>query len=266
MSSPLVQAPASSIVYPDTDGLPMAENTKQLRWIVVLFGNLAAMFRDALDIFVSADLFWYPLEGFSEIRMAPDVLVVFGRPKGDRTSYMQWEEQNVPITVVFEVLSPSNSHGEMLDKLSFYEEYGVEEYYVYDPERNRLEVYVLRGDMLFPHRPAHGHISPRLGIRFDLSGPEMIVYRPDGQRFLSFEEMEEARLQAEQRTKTAEQRTKTAEQRAETAEQRANRLAYLSRRARRQEASSDELAELDRLEESGATPFPHDLKSADPGK
>jgi len=37
--------------------------------------------------------------------------------------------------VVFEVLSPSNTQQEMADKRAFYEEHGVEEYYVYDPDR-----------------------------------------------------------------------------------------------------------------------------------
>src|SRR6266481_5332706 len=89
------------IGYPESDGKPMADNTKQLRWIVVLFGNLSALFRDRQDVFVAANLFWYPVEGENEVRAAPDVLVVFGRPKGDRGSYRQWEEDNVPMTVVF---------------------------------------------------------------------------------------------------------------------------------------------------------------------
>src|SRR5205807_8645404 len=76
--------PSALVVYPDSDGKPMAENTKQLRWIVVLFGNLCALFRDRPDVFVAADLFWYPVEGEPDIRAAPDVLLVFGRPKGDR--------------------------------------------------------------------------------------------------------------------------------------------------------------------------------------
>src|SRR6266542_2264595 len=120
---------ADLVIYPESDGLPMADNTKQLRWIVVLYGNLAALFRDILDVFVGGNQFWYPVEGQPELRMAPDVYVVFGRPKGDRSSYRQWEEDNVPLTVVFEVLSPGNSGAEMMDKQVFYDEYGVEEYY-----------------------------------------------------------------------------------------------------------------------------------------
>src|SRR3989440_3739331 len=181
------------IVYPDSDGEPLAENTKQLRWIVVLFGNLAALFRDQADVFVGSDLFWYPVEGHPEIRIAPDALVVFGRPKGDRSSYMQWEEGGVPLTVVFEVLSPGNTPPEMADKQAFYEEYGVEEYYVYDPDSIHLQVYLRRSDVLRRMRPADGFVSPRLGIRFDLSGPELIVRGPDGRPFLTFEELTAAR-------------------------------------------------------------------------
>src|SRR5438067_12992492 len=94
-----------AVVYPESDGQPVANNTRQLRWIVVLFGNLSALFRDRADVFVAADLFGYPLEGRPEVRTAPGVLVALGRPRGDRDSYKQWEEGNVPPAVVFEILS-----------------------------------------------------------------------------------------------------------------------------------------------------------------
>ena len=68
----------------------------------------------------------------------PDVMVVFGRPKGNRGSYMQWEEGDIPPQVVFEILSPGNRAGEMERKFQFYERYGVEEYYIYDPDRGDL--------------------------------------------------------------------------------------------------------------------------------
>src|SRR5262249_4651392 len=182
-------SPPPLILYPDSDGKPMADNTKQARWIVVLFGNLSALFRTRVEIFVAMDLLWYPVEGAPLIRNAPDVLVVFGRPKGDRGSYKQWEEDNVPLTVVFEILSPGNTFMEMDDQQAFYEEYGVEEYYVYDPDSNRLKVFLRRGEVLRRVRPVEGFVSPRLGIRFDLSRPEMVVHGPDGRPFLTFEEL-----------------------------------------------------------------------------
>ena len=234
--------PPSPIVYLECDGQPLIDNTRQLRWITTLYGNLAALFDERPDVFVAADLLWYAVEGQPEVRTAPDVLVVFGRPKGDRSSYRQWEEGNVPLTVAFEVLSPGNTVMEMDDKHAFYEEHGVEEYYLYDPDHNRLTAFVRRGDVLRRVRPVQDYASPRLGVRFDVSGDDLVVYRPDGTRFLTFPELAAARQQAEQR--------------AEHAERRAARLAELSRKARRGQASAEELQELDRLEEppTAATP------------
>jgi Uma2 family endonuclease len=247
MSLTAPAAPDEGIVYPDSDGRPMADNTKQARWITVLFGNLSALFRDVADVFVAMDLLWYAARGRPEVRTAPDVLVVFGRPKGDRGSYRQWEEGSVPLTVVFEVLSPGNTVPEMAEKFEFYEEYGVEEYYIYDPDHSRLQAFVRRGEVLARVRKANGFVSPRLGIRFDLSGPEMIVLSPNGRPFLTFEELEDERVRTEQRAKDAEQRASDVEQRIESITRRADRQAELMRKALRQQATADELQELQQL-------------------
>jgi Uma2 family endonuclease len=260
--------PNGEIVYPESDGEPMADNSRQFRWITVLAGNLEGLFRDRADVFVSGNQNWYPLEGHPEVVNAPDVYAVFHRPKGHRSSWKQWEEDGVPMTVVFEILSPSNSTVAMLDKFSFYEDYGVEEYYIYDPDSNRLYGYVRRGDMLRPVRPINGFVSPRLGITFDLSGPELVVRHPNGRPFLTFEELmaerdraeqqaAEERQRAEQEKQRAEQekqRAEQAEQRAAQAEQRvaqrelwAARVAELSVKVMRQEATPEEVAELERL-------------------
>ncbi|MGQ9881557.1 MAG: Uma2 family endonuclease [Armatimonadota bacterium] len=65
--------------------------------------------------------------------------MAFGRPKGHRRSYKQWGKDNTPPHVVFEILSPSNYFRPMLEKFRFYERYGVQEYYQYDPETGVLE-------------------------------------------------------------------------------------------------------------------------------
>jgi Uma2 family endonuclease len=84
MSTPVDTA---HLTYPQSDGNPMADNTKQFRWIVTIQGGLGGLFRDRPDIFVAGDLLWYPVEGHPEIWTAPDAMVVFGRSKGDRGSY-----------------------------------------------------------------------------------------------------------------------------------------------------------------------------------
>ena len=74
---------SEEVTYPSSDGKPMADNTWQARWIVRLYGNLRALL-DLKQVFVAADIFWYPVQGDREQVVAPDVLVAFGRPDGDR--------------------------------------------------------------------------------------------------------------------------------------------------------------------------------------
>src|SRR5437016_2428062 len=97
-----------AVEYPDSDGQPMADNTLQYEYITLIKGGLDIVFADVADVFVAGDLLWYAVEGEPTIRQAPDVLVAFGRPKGYRGSYRQWEEDNIPPQVVFEILSPGN--------------------------------------------------------------------------------------------------------------------------------------------------------------
>lgn len=198
-----------AVEYPSTDGEPMAQNTRQYRWIVTIQGGLAAMFQDRDDVFVASDLFWYPIEGDNKTRTAPDVMVVLGRPKGDRDSYRQWEENNQPPQVVFEILSPSNTPSEMTDKSLFYERFGVQEYYLYDPDRGELYGYIRdESGHLQPIKQIRGWVSPLLGIHFDIEGGELVLTRPDGERFRTYEALatllEQERQRAEQERARAE--------------------------------------------------------------
>jgi Uma2 family endonuclease len=207
-----------TIIYPERDGLPMSDNTKQFRWIVLLKENLDCLFADNPDVFVAGDLLWYPVEGSPEIRVAPDAMVVFGRPKGDRGSYRQWQERDVNPQVVFEVLSPGNTYQEMRRKLKFYDRYGVEEYYVYDPDDNELTGFVRSAEGLTALADMNDWISPRLGIRFAWTSAELAIYGPNGQRFLTTIELTE-------QLKQEQQRADLAEHRAEQERDRADRLA-----------------------------------------
>ncbi|MEB3161112.1 MAG: Uma2 family endonuclease [Synechocystis sp.] len=183
------------IIYPDSDGKPMADNTLQFRWIVLVKENLECVFQDQSDVFIAGDLLWYPVEGHPEIRVAPDVMVIFGRPKGDRGSYRQWQEENIAPQVVFEILSPGNTLKEMAKKLAFYEQYGVEEYYIYDPDRIDFTGYQRIGDRLVLIETVEDWVSPRLQIRFVLTPTELKIYDRQGKQFVT---LLEASQQAEQ--------------------------------------------------------------------
>ncbi len=146
----MVSQHPAKVYYPDSDGQPMADNTRQFRWIVTIKENLDLLFAADPNVFVAGDLLWYPVEGDNTIRNAPDAMVVFGRPKGDRGSYQQWKEDNIPPQVVFEILSPGNQMGEMECKRQFYDRYGVAEYYIYDPDRLDFSGWMRSGDRLVP--------------------------------------------------------------------------------------------------------------------
>jgi Uma2 family endonuclease len=157
------------IVYPDSDGQPMSDNTLQFQWIVTIKENLDLLFADNSNVFVAGDLLWYPVEGNNTIRRAPDTMVVFGRPKGYRGSYKQWQEDNIPPQVVFEILSPGNTIKEMAAKLLFYQQYGVEEYYLYDPEKVDFAGWQKIAGQLTIIDEIQGWVSPRLGVRFEMA-------------------------------------------------------------------------------------------------
>ena len=219
------------IIYPDSDGKPMADNTIQFRWIVLIKENLELIFADAPDVFVAGDLLWYPVEGHPEICVAPDVMVAFGRAKGDRGSYQQWRENNIAPQVVFEILSPGNRLKEMTKKLQFYDRYGVEEYYIYDPETKELNGLYKNDNRLNVIEDTHNWVSPRLQIRFAIEAGDLKIYRPDGQKFLTTLELnqyaEQEHLRAEQEHLRAEQEHLRAEQESQRAKQEYDRAERL---------------------------------------
>ncbi|MCG9885123.1 MAG: Uma2 family endonuclease [Cyanobacteria bacterium] len=213
----------AAIAYPDSDGQPMADNTKQFHWIQTIQSNLAAIFADNPEVFVAGDLLWYPTEGDNKTRQAPDVMVVFGVPKGDRGSYMQWREGGIAPQVVFEIWSPGNRLGEMFKKQAFYDTYGVEEYYVYNPDSNDLTVAVRspEGDLRLIDEPAEDWVSPRLGIRFHVDEETLTLFGPDGRPFST---LTEERQRADQEQQRAEQERQRAEQERDRADRLAARL------------------------------------------
>lgn len=212
------------IIYPESDGEPMAENTTHFQKITTIQGGLDSLFASRTDVFVAGDLFWYPEEGKPYIRVAPDILVVFGRPKGHRGSYEQWHEDNIPPQVVMEVLSPGNTVTEMLDKFVFYQKYGVREYYVYDYRKVKFYAWRRENERLdiVPEMPEY--ISPLLGVRFEIKEDDLYIYNPDDTPFLTYVQQDEQRKQAlirEQEALNREQEERKAKEEAVTEENKA---------------------------------------------
>lgn len=213
-------------IYPESDGKPMADNTKQYEWIVTIKENLDSLL---IDAFVAADLFWYPVEGNARVVQAPDVMVVKGRPKGHRPSYKQWQEGGIAPQIAFEILSPSNTFKEMAQKLDFYDRYGVEEYYIYDPDREDLVGYQRQQGKLLLINEISTWVSPKSGIRFELGAEGLKLYLPNGQQFITFQEL---LIKVAAEKERADQEQQRADQERQEKEAALEKLAELNRKLR----------------------------------
>jgi Uma2 family endonuclease len=221
---PRVWPTPGEVFYPESDGKPMAENTLQYRWIVLLIENIKQLYAQHPSVFVAGDLLWYPVKGRADISLAPDCLVAFGPRQGDRGCYKQWEEGTAP-HVVFEVLSPSNTGPEMMDKLRAYERYGVEEVYYFDPQTGQLRAWIRQEGQLTPVEKVHGFESPRLKIRFWPGPADMKITRPDGSAFESFSELADRVRTESERAQRERARAQREQERAQREQERADRLA-----------------------------------------
>jgi Uma2 family endonuclease len=206
--------------YPARDGRLRSDNTLQARWMDRINGGLEALYRDNPDVFIASNFMWYPIKGNNRRRLAPDVMVVFGRPKGDRESYVQHKERGIAPQVVFEILSPGNRKRAMDFKRTRYEAWGVEEYYVFDPYEIGLEVWLSEGGIFRLIPEASGFVSPRMGIRFEL-GEDMTIFAPDGRPFLDYAEVARERDERQAEAEEAQRRAGKAERRAQAERERA---------------------------------------------
>jgi hypothetical protein len=123
--------------------------------------------------------------------------------------------------VVFEILSPGNRDREMEEKFAFYEDHGVEEYYLYYPNESELRGWRRVEGRLEAIPQMHDWVSPHLGIRFDMSESELILIGPDGRRFLTFQELVERQERESQRAEQAERQAREAQRYATEAQQQA---------------------------------------------
>jgi hypothetical protein len=63
-------------------------------------------------------------------------------------------------------------------------------------------------------RKMDGWVSPHLGIRFDVSCAQLVIWGRNGQRFLTFNELMQQKAEAEKQKEEAERRATEAEERA----------------------------------------------------
>ncbi len=128
---PAVAWPAE-VEYPDSDGLPMAENTVQCRAIREAMGALEHHYKPAREVGIASDLLLYYRQGDPATSVAPDLMVSFDVRMLGLPSYKLWEVGKPP-EFVLEVSSQSSRELDRTKKVELYAGLGVREYFVFDP-------------------------------------------------------------------------------------------------------------------------------------
>lgn len=207
----------TEIFYPHSDGKPMAESDPTRDYLIYGVDALDLYFQDRSDVYVSGNLFIYYKQNVPDAVIAPDVFVVFGVEKKKRMSYKVWEEGYKVPGFVLEVTSKTTQEQDEFEKPQKYQNMGVLEYFQYDPTGAYLKP-SLKGLRLFEgqyqsiasERLSDGTvsiISESLGLALHLLlDGSLRFYSPQTQqRLLSYQELEQSRLQSEQARLQAEQ-------------------------------------------------------------
>ncbi len=103
----------------------------------------------------------------------------------------------------------------MTNKFQFYDDYGVEEYYLYDPDNGDLNGWLRTNGRLREIPQMNGWVSPLLKVRFEIANDELRLHGPDGKPFLTYVELVEQREKERAETEKERAEKEKAQQRAE---------------------------------------------------
>jgi Uma2 family endonuclease len=206
----------TQIVYPISDGKPMAESDPARDYLIYCVEALDIYFQNRRDVYVSGNLLIYYKEKVPSAVVAPDVFVVFGVSKKKRLIYKVWEEDNKTPSFVLEVTSATTQENDEQEKPIKYASLGVSEYFQYDPTGDYLNPQ-LKGFKLVEgqYQPIASSTQPNgeifiysqvLNLDLRLVYGELRFFEPGTEnKLLSHKETEQARKQAEQARIQAEQ-------------------------------------------------------------
>ena len=253
---PVLTPPAAAAAARSPEDVEYPEGN----WIAqsVWHGDAVSLARVALknhfsnreDVLVAMELVVYYERGNDKVCLQPDVQVVFGVPRGNRSSYKVWEEGKVA-DFVLEVASPSTADRDARHKAQEYARIGVREYWRLDPTGSLLATplqgWEANGESYNPVQPVAS--GARGGwLRSRALGLELRCQRQDGATVLVFRdpltgeefngdlgEAERLRRAAEERASAEAKRASVEAERRRAAEERANAEAK-SRRAAEERA------------------------------
>jgi Uma2 family endonuclease len=190
----------SEIIYPSSDGEPLAETQQHVLAILMALALLRLYLQEQQAV-VFADQFLYYIEGNPRARVAPDVMVVFDIEKRLYANYKIWEGKQTP-AIIFEVTSAGTKETDWNFKKTLYEQLGVTEYWLFDPYgewiTEQLQGYRLNEDGVY--KPIRDNCSEVLQLKLQAEEYLIGFYRLDnGEKLLTLEELYSANLAANQR-------------------------------------------------------------------
>ena len=160
---------ATTIVYPETDGMPLPDGETQSPIFVAIMGMLTGFFAKIRGARVNGDTFIYYIEGNPRRFVSPDCYVALGLSDEviasieRRNSYLLWEVGKPP-DFVLEIGSESTGSVDTGSKRDLYAEIGMPEYWRYDPTGG--DYY---GEPLVGERLVDGEYA-RLPMRYEDDG------------------------------------------------------------------------------------------------
>ena len=189
----------SEIIYPSSDGEPLAETQQHVLAILMALALLRLYLQEQQAV-VFADQYLYYIEGNPRARVAPDVMVVFDIEKRLYANYKIWEGQQTP-AIIFEVTSAGTKETDWNFKKTLYEQLGVTEYWLFDPYgewvAEQLQGYRLNEDGVY--KPIRDNCSEVLQLKLQAEDYLIGFYRLDnGEKLLTPEELYSANLAANQ--------------------------------------------------------------------
>ena len=124
---------APTLVYPESDGEPMAETPKHQQVMIDCMDIMRSHFRGFADVYIGGNMMLYYEEGNPRKSISPDVFMVRGVSKQELRTYKTWE-QPPTLDFVLEVASPSTYTRDFNEKMEIYAKIlKVKEYCIYDP-------------------------------------------------------------------------------------------------------------------------------------
>lgn len=200
--SAVLELKKNNIYYPESDGKPMAETDIHREQMNYLIEALKIFFQSQTDVYVSGNIMFYYEEGSPNKVFSPDVMVCFGVSNETRRVYKLWEEGQFP-QVVFEISSRKTWGDDLNKKWLLFQQFGVKEYYVFDPEYDYLPEPLIayrlkKGDLKQVAVKNHKIYSEELGLEIVDTGSGLRLFNPRTKEFLGdLSEEHQKRLSAE---------------------------------------------------------------------